>query len=136
MKQTNKYTKVAAHALIEKDGKYLVTRRAKSDDYMPGYWDMPGGTIEFGEDILDALEREIGEEIRLKVKIGKPVAVYNFLSNGDRHQFMVTFACEYVSGEPSLSMDHDEYRWVSLEELAKLKKIEFLKQLYLELKKN
>lgn len=132
----SKYTKVAAHALIEKDGKYLVTRRASTDDYMPGYWDMPGGTIEFGENIIDALKRELVEEIKMKVKIGKPVSICDYVSGEDRHQFMITFVCEYISGEPKLSDDHDEYRWVDLMELGRLKKIGFLKQLYSELKKS
>lgn len=126
----DKYTKVAAHALIKKGDKYLLTRRSKNDDYMPGYWDVPGGTIEFGEDILKALKRELKEEVGLKVKIAEPFFAYNYLSGENRHQFMIVYHCNYVSGEPKLSDDHDEYRWVSLEEMKKMKFIKFLKALH------
>lgn len=122
----DKYTKVAAHALIKKGDKYLVTRRAKNDDYMPGHWDIPGGTVEFGEDIIKALKREIKEEVDIKIEIVKPFFVYNYLSDQYRHQFMVVYDCEYISGEPKLSPDHDAYRWATMKEISKLKTISFL----------
>lgn len=131
----NKYTKVAAHALIKKDDKYLVTHRAKTDDYMPGYWDVPGGTIEFGEGIIDALKRELQEEISMEVEIGNVISVCGYLSDESRHQFQLVYACRYIAGIPKLDADcHDEFRWVTLTKMAKLKKIKFLKQLYSELK--
>ncbi len=130
----NKYTKVAAHALIKKDGKYLVLHRAKSDDYMPDFWDIPGGTIEFGEDILAALEREIEEEASLKIKINNIIFAYNFLSGEIRHQFMLVYACDFISGDIVLDPSaHDEFRWVTLDEMKELKKIKFLDELYKQL---
>jgi len=131
----NKITVVGVHALIKKGDHYLATRRALLDDYMPGYWDIPGGTVEFGEEITVALKWEIREEVGLKVNIQKPIFACNYLSGEYRFQFMIIYICEYISGEPKLSHDHDEYRWVNLNQLGKLKKIGFLKQLYLELKK-
>lgn len=125
-----KYTKVAVHALIRKGDKCLLTRRSKNDDYRPGYWDVPGGTIEFGEDIIKALKRELKEEIGINVKIGKPIFVYNYLSGEYRHQFMIVYRCDFLSGDIKLSKDHDEYRWVSVEEMGKLKLIKFLRALY------
>lgn len=130
-----KYTKVAVHGLIKKGDKFLVTRRALNDDYMPGYWDIPGGTIEFGEDLKDALEREVKEETGLKIKIGKVISACNYLSNHERHQFMITYECENVSGDPKL-VEHDEYRWTTLPEMKDLKKIAFLDQLFNELEQN
>ena len=125
------YTVVAAHGLIEKDGKFLVLHRSRADGYMPGFWDIPGGTIEFGEDIKKALTREIKEETSLKVKIGKIISAYGYKSGKDRHQFQLTYECEYLSGEIELEMDsHDEYRWVAIDEMKNLKKISFLKDLY------
>ena len=122
----NKYTKVAAHALIKYGDKYLVTRRALTDDYMPGYWDVPGGTVEFGEDIIDALKRELQEEISMEVEIGNVISVCGYLSDESRHQFQLVYACDYISGEPVLDADcHDEFRWVTLSKMAKLKKSNF-----------
>ena len=125
------YTVVAAHGLIEKDGKFLVLHRAKTDGYMAGFWDIPGGTIEFGEDIKKALTREIREETGLKVNIGKILSAYGYQSGKDRHQFQLTYECEHVSGEIELEVEsHDEFRWVTVSQMKNLKKIAFLKDLY------
>lgn len=126
----NKYTKVAAHGLIKKDGKYLVTRRAKVNDYMPGLWDIPGGTIEFAEETVDALKREISEETGLKIKPGKIILAYGYLSDETRHQFQLVYECEYLSGEVKLNPEeHDEFRWIKTQDFSKIKKIAFLKEL-------
>lgn len=131
----NKYTVVAAHGLIEKNGKFLVTRRALIDDYMPGLWDLPGGTIEFGEDIKKALTREIKEETGLKVKIGKILSAYGYQSGENRHQFQLIYKCNHSSGEVKFdSRFHMDYRWIDLAELDSLDKIAFLKEFYKELK--
>jgi len=127
----NNYTVVAAHALIEKDGKFLVLHRSRIDGYMPGFWDIPGGTIEFGEDIINALIREINEETGLKVEVGKIISAYGYKSGEDRHQFQLTYECKYISGEIELEeCSHDEYRWVTIGEMDSLKKIAFLEDLY------
>lgn len=125
----DKIVRVAAHALIKKGSKYLVTHRAETDDYMPGFWDIPGGTVEFGEDIIKALKRELKEEINIKVEIGEPFFAFNYLSSEYRHQFMIVYECIYIAGKPKLSQDHDQFRWVTLEEMGKLKIIKFLKAL-------
>lgn len=127
----NNYTVVAAHALIEKDGKFLVLHRSRTDGYMPGFWDIPGGTIEFGEDIIKALAREIKEETGLKVKIGKIISAYGYMSGEVRHQFQLTYECKYISGQIDLEVDsRDEFRWVTTHEMKNLKKIAFLEDLY------
>jgi len=133
----NHETKVAAHALIKQGDKYLVTKRVNNDDYMPGYWDTPGGTLNFGEDIKKALQREVSEEIGIQIKINAVISVCGYLSNPARHQFMITYACDYISGVINLDLsEHDAYKWVTLSEMAKLKRIGFLDQIYQELKSN
>jgi len=120
----------ASHGLIKKDDKYLVTHRAGDKNFMPNLWDIPGGTIEFGEHSLDALIREIDEETKIKVKVGNLIFVYDFMSNPKRHQFQLVFECDYLSGEVVLSpREHQEYRWVTLEEMKDLPKIAFLDEL-------
>lgn len=130
-----KYFKIASHGLIKKDGKFLVTRRALVNDYMPEFWDVPGGTIEFGEETIDALKREIKEETNLEVTPGKILLAYGYQSGDNRHQFQLVFACDYLSGEVKLNPEeHDEFKWVSLEEMVNLKKIKFLEVLCEELR--
>lgn len=132
---TQKVFKVAAHGLLKKGNRYLVTKRALRNDYVPGYWDIPGGTIDFGEPTLVALQREFYEETGLKIIPGKILLAYGYLSNKYRHQFQLVFGCRYKSGKIKLNpAEHSEYRWVTLKEMGKLKKIAFLKDLYDKLK--
>jgi len=122
----------ASHGLIKKDNKYLITLRASDKNYMANFWDIPGGTIEFSEKIYDALNREIKEETGLTVKIGDFLYCYDYISETipGRHQFQMVFNCEYLSGEVILNpKEHQEYRWVTLEEMAGLPKIVFLEKL-------
>ena len=120
---------VAAHALIAKDGKFLVTKRMATDDYMPGLWDLPGGTVEAGETVEQGLAREVAEESGLTVRIGAPISVYTTLAQlPARQNVTIVFACDWLSGDVVLS-EHDEFRWVTREELVELECIHFLKAL-------
>ncbi|MFA6007580.1 MAG: NUDIX domain-containing protein [Candidatus Shapirobacteria bacterium] len=122
------FTAVAAHTLIEKDGKYLVTKRSPDNGYMPNLWDTPGGTIHYGEAVDTALKREIYEETGLTCDQKEILFVYSFMSGPSRHQFQLLYRCLYQKGDIVLtSGDHDEYRWLTLEELKNLPdKIAFL----------
>jgi len=86
---------------------------------------------------IKALEREVLEETTLKVKVIKPLYVYSFMSSSERHQFQIIFECEYLDGEVKLnSEEHDEYLWVSTDEMGDLNKIAFLDSFYNEVLKN
>jgi len=129
----------AAHGLIKKDDKYLVTLRAADKNYMPNIWDIPGGTIEFGEHSTDALVREIKEETGLTVDVGNFLYCHDYISETvpGRHQFQMVFECHYISGEITLNpKEHQDYRWVTLEEMANLPKITFLEKLIKYLQSN
>lgn len=122
---------VGAHALIEKDGLFLVTKRLQTDDYMPGKWDLPGGTVEAGEVVEDGLLREVMEETCLQVRIDSPYSVYTTLARLPKRQTVtIIYACQWESGEVVLS-EHDEYRWVTKDELQELDRIHFLEALSL-----
>lgn len=125
----DKFQKVAAHAfIVRNDGKFLITHRVTSDDHSPNVYDLPGGSIEVGEEIVDALKREVKEETGLIVKVDKPLFVFSFMSGPLRHQFQIIYECEYTSGEVKLNPDeHDSYMWVNIIKLKNLPMIPFLK---------
>ncbi len=122
---------VAAHALIEKDGLYLVTRRSAINDYMPGLWDVPGGTVEAGEVMEDALKREVLEESGLQIEVKHPLFIYtNLGSLPEKQYFQSVYLCSFVGGDVVLSPEeHDEFQWLTLEEIGRLPCIAFLKSL-------
>ncbi len=125
----DKFQKVAAHAfIVRSDGKFLITHRVTSDDHSPNVYDLPGGSIEIGEEIIDALKREINEETGLVIKVNKPLFVFSFMSGPLRHQFQIVYESEYIKGEVKLNpAEHDSFMWVNFEDLKNLAMIPFLK---------
>lgn len=124
--------KVAVHGLIINGDKFLITKRSALNDFKPGEWDIPGGSVEFGEEDCEAaLNREIAEETGLKVKVGKLLHLYSFLSGPERHQFQFIYECIYAGGDVVLNPgEHDEYKWVTPEEMSGFPLIAFLRDLY------
>ncbi|MBI4099847.1 NUDIX hydrolase [Candidatus Microgenomates bacterium] len=122
---------VAAHALIlQPDQRFLVTRRALGDDYKPGEYDLPGGTVKLGEKTKAALQREVREETGLEVAIYQPIHVFDYMSGPHRHQFQITFKCGYKGGDVRLNAsDHDDFFWGRPEDLISLPLIAFLNSL-------
>ena len=122
---------VAGHALIEQEGRYLVTRRSESNKYMPLKWDIPGGIVKPGETVEDAIRREVSEETGLAIQVRHVVYVY---SNRDqlpvRQTFQIVYLCKYRSGEVRLNpSEHDMYLWLDYSDIAGLDMIAFLREL-------
>lgn len=124
------FQKVAVHAYIKKGNKFLVTHRSSNNDYKPNEWDLPGGTVEFGETVEIALKRELLEETKLKVEIIKPLFVCSKAKEG-RHQFWIVYECKYIKGEVKLNAEeHSEFKWIGKKQLNKINKIYFLDLFY------
>ena len=66
-----KFTEVAAGILIQADGRLLFTSRPPGKPY-PGYWEFPGGKLEVGESIEQALARELHEELGIHIRAAHP----------------------------------------------------------------
>jgi len=101
--------------IIYKNDKVFIARR-KQGKALAGYWEFPGGKIEFGENAEDALARELKEEL------GMIVLVQNFIGL-NTHKYpnltikLLAFNC--VFKEASLTLvDHDNYKWVDTKELC------------------
>ena len=130
IRNMNKYQKVGVQAFIKRDdGKFLVTKRSPINDFLPNHFDLPGGTVEFGEDPKKALKREIFEETSLSVNISRPIYLYSQVQK-ERHQIWIIYECEYKGGEIKLNPEeHNEYKWVNLEEAKNIPTIIFLQEL-------
>ena len=99
--------KVVVAALLEKDGKYLISKRVANGP-LGGYWEFPGGKVEAGESESQALEREILEEFNTLVQVGKLLAIANI----DDNTVLKLYACSHKLGAYQLKY-HDEVAWVS-----------------------
>ena len=104
-------------ALIEKDGKYLIAKRATGDENVLGKWEFPGGKVEPNEDEMTAIEREIREEFELDVKAIRYIT-NNVCQYPTRIVDLRLYECKYVSGEFKLH-DHYEKKYVNKEDIIK-----------------
>ena len=108
---------VAAKGIIRRgDGTVLIIRRSPHSGADPGCWDLPGGKMGYGEQLVDALGREALEETGLTVTGARPFLVSHFV----KEPFWVTcvtFVCSHLEGDVRLSDEHVEHAWVSLDEL-------------------
>jgi 8-oxo-dGTP diphosphatase len=99
-------------------GRILLLKR-RTDDFMPGMWEIPGGHVDPGERIPDAIARELEEETGLTlVDIVSPEGGFDYDGEFGRTRqwnFRVT-----ATGERITHPEHSEYRWVSPAELATL----------------
>lgn len=67
------FYRVVAKAMVVKDGKVMLVKESPN---LSGQWELPGGGIDFGEDPIQALRREIEEEMNLKIKSVNPRPIY------------------------------------------------------------
>ncbi len=96
-------------ALIYKDGKVLIARRATGDENVLGKWEFPGGKVKNGESEKHAIEREIKEELNLKIK-AIDFVTNNVFKYPTKVINLKLYRCSYIYGEIDLN-DHSEYIW-------------------------
>lgn len=114
---------VAVGAVVFKNNCVLLVRRgqAPSEDL----WAIPGGSVEIGETLQEAAEREILEETGVQIHAGKPIYTFDVIDRDADgkirfHYVIVDLAADYVSGEPEAGDDAAEARWVSAHEVNAL----------------
>jgi len=111
-------TRAVAKAVVLHDGKLLALRRTADDWRRPLQWDLPGGNIEAGEDIKAACVREIAEEAGITIAAGDCHIVYA-MTEPVETGISVTFTFFLAStdqAEVTLSEEHGEYAWLTLDE--------------------
>jgi 8-oxo-dGTP diphosphatase len=107
--------------IVRDDGKILSLKRAADDHSRGGNWDLPGGGYEQGELVIDAIKREVMEEVGLVVGDLTPVFFTNHMGveegffQGDT-VFATCYASSDWEGEIVLSSEHTEYKWITPEE--------------------
>jgi 8-oxo-dGTP diphosphatase len=101
------------------DGRVVLVRRGKEP--LRGRWVIPGGTVELGETLEEAVVREMEEETGLLVRPREVVLVFDRIQREgptvEYHYVIIDYACEYVSGELRAGSDADEVALVAPGEL-------------------
>lgn len=96
------------------EGQIFIARR-KPGKSVEGKWEFPGGKLEQGESEPECLQRELLEELGMRVRVGDKLGV-------NKHHYenfsirLIAYKCEFISATYVLT-DHDTYLWVKTEEL-------------------
>jgi len=104
---------VSLKAFVLRDHRLLLVRESDT-----GYWELPGGRIDVGEEWdshATVLARELREELGPDLQVDPTAAVITWTRQRPTDgvfQFVVGRVCRYVGGEPVLSHEHDDLRWV------------------------
>ncbi len=132
------YVRPSVLAIIEKNNKILMVKSTRG--VSKGFWNLPGGFIDYMEKPEDGLKREVKEETNLDVKKMKLFGVYNhkFENPNVNHQYYMygfVYLCE-VENEPRVVDDEiEEIKYFSVEDAIKNTKNEFVKMALQDLKK-
>ncbi len=107
----------------EKDHRVLLVRRGQPPQL--GEWSLPGGVLECGETLREAVVREAREETGLLVETGEMLGVYERLIRDDEqrvryHYVLLDFLCRVVGGELKAGSDAADVRWFTRDELPAL----------------
>lgn len=137
--EVNKYLhEIAITAIIIKDGKYLITRRAKTKKKFPGRWTVPGGRLETSDyeslpkdtayhwyNIVGrVLRREVKEEVNLEIENVDYLTSISMML-GEYPSLILSYMADYVGGNIALQEDElDKAEWVTLEEAKEYDLIE------------
>ena len=110
-------------AVVLSDESVLLAKRMNEPS--KGRWGLPGGVVELGERVEDALAREVEEETGVVVHPTRLLAVFDTVvrAEDDRirfHYVLFEYLCEVFGGELKASSDASDARWVPFEDLTAL----------------
>jgi mutator protein MutT len=109
-------TTVVAAAVVEIDGRLLITRRLKGA-HLEGFWEFPGGKCDDGETLQECLARELSEELDVPSRVGAEILSTTH-AYPERSVELHFFRCE-LFGEPRPVLGQ-EMRWVRRDQLTAL----------------
>lgn len=104
LRRGHDYIGVGVGALIvDERGRLFLSRRSDQSRNERGLWEFPGGSVEFGERLVDALQREMREEYGIEVEVGELLDVVDhILPEEKQHWVSPTFLCRIILGEPRI----------------------------------
>lgn len=112
-------------SIIMRGNRFLLIRRDITDEYAPGFWEVPGGKLDEGQDVRHAEEREVLEETGLVIVPSSPCAfVESYILSRGKYiglpYVVLIGVSKYFAGDVKLSDEHDAWRWVTKEEALAL----------------
>jgi len=112
--------RIRVAGVLLRDGKILLVKHKKKEHE---YWLLPGGGVDIGESLGNALARELWEELRIQASVGNILCINDSISpDAVRHILNVYLWVEITKGDPQLGEDPRviEFAWHDLDELDKI----------------
>lgn len=110
------------HHVFDGEVKVFLPKRAGAKKFFPGVFELPGGHIDWREDMVDGLKREIKEEFGMRIKVGDPFAAFTYFNEiKGSHSVEVVFFAAFEGPIENIKInagDHSEFKWVSQDEIA------------------
>lgn len=112
---------VYVSAVIPQKNRFLVLKRGPKKQLYPNKWVFPGGKVEIGENVIEAVYREVKEEVNLELKDQLAfIRAYNFDVRKNSQSLGLVFCIPHLSGKVKLENDYEKYLWVTPQEFRKL----------------
>jgi len=118
------YAGIGALLWRPSDGRYLVLKRSEAKDAGAGTWECISGRVDQGEGFVEAVHREVHEELGIAVQIDFVVGTEHFYrgeAKPENELLLVQFCCSVREpADVKLSWEHSECRWVTAQEAEEL----------------
>jgi 8-oxo-dGTP diphosphatase len=89
--------------IVDSEGRLFLAQRGPEAKNERGLWEFPGGAVEFGERLAEALQREIQEEYGVEIAVGELLDVVDHVLPAEgQHWVSPTFICALASGVPTI----------------------------------
>ena len=109
--------------ILNEKNQILIMSR-KTDDFMGGIDELPSGNMEQGENIYDAIIREVKEETNIDVvNVKSYIGSFDYISGSGKKARQYNFVLDVKNTENIILTEHDKYKWLTIEEIRKSSKI-------------
>ncbi len=110
-------------AIFNAEGKLFLTQRGREAKNEVGKWEIPGGSVEFGETLVAAIMREMREEHGVEIVVGELLDICDHIIPDEKqHWVSPTYICCIVRGTPQILEPHKcaQIGWFTINEAASL----------------